>query len=214
MTADSGLRTCLPADPRGPTVEDVVELAQTELDAWADALHDGAVQSLVVARYAADAAVRGGDPVLVRDAVQVALVALRRTLWHLRPRGGQGLAAALEALSERLVEAGGSSLSLTYDPTAELTNAAAMTAYRLVQAVTQPLVGAERVRVTVRRQGERVLVDIDGGTLSLGVEPWARRALAVGGDLSAGAGRLRLSLPAARDLPAHDLPANEPKATP
>ena len=138
------------------------------------------------------------------------------------------LAASEELKKEylgRLVEAGGSSLSRVYDPTAELSTAAAMTAYRLVQAVTQPLVGAEPVRVTVSRHGERVLVDIDGGTRSLEAEPWARRALAVGGDLSAGAGRLRLSLPAAcepaaapdlhaHDPHAHDLHAPEPKATP
>jgi signal transduction histidine kinase len=63
----------------------VLTLAEAQADAAADTLHDGALQALVVARYAADAAVRGGDASAARDAVQDALVALRRAVWLLRP---------------------------------------------------------------------------------------------------------------------------------
>ncbi|MCW2608525.1 MAG: hypothetical protein JWO60_3218, partial [Frankiales bacterium] len=69
-------------------------------DLLADALHDGPVQTLVVARYACDSALRGGDAALARDAVQEAVVDLRRTLWHLRGRGQSDLPAALVALAE------------------------------------------------------------------------------------------------------------------
>ena len=83
-------------DERGPDLPcAVLSLAEAEADAAADALHDGALQALVVARYAADAAVRGADPAAARDAVQHALVALRRAVWLLRPRGDRGLLEAL-----------------------------------------------------------------------------------------------------------------------
>ncbi len=77
----------------------MLALAEADADAAADGLHDGALQALVVARYAADAAVRGGDPAAARDAVQEALVALRRAVWLLRPRGAQGLLEALRQLA-------------------------------------------------------------------------------------------------------------------
>jgi hypothetical protein len=52
------------ADGAAPTavhgLPSVVLARRGDADAAADALHDGALQALVVARYAADAAVRGG----------------------------------------------------------------------------------------------------------------------------------------------------------
>ena len=73
---------------------------EDDREALADALHDGPVQSLVVARYVADAAVRGGDPVAARDAVQAALIDVRRFLWALRPaRTGPGVPSARQGRS-------------------------------------------------------------------------------------------------------------------
>jgi hypothetical protein len=111
-------------------------------DRAADALHDGPVQELVVARYAADAAVRGGDATTVRDAVQSSLVSLRRALWMLRPRpaAGESLAAVLPQLSSRLQEAGrpGLLLDVDADAAARLSGPAAAVCYRLVQEVAGP----------------------------------------------------------------------------
>ena len=179
--------------------EALVEQAEATLDEVADALHDGPVQSLVVARYAADAAVRGGDPALTRDAVQAALLALRRTLWHLRPRGGQGLGPALTALSGRLEEAGDLPFGTHCDPDVELSAAAATTAYRLVQSVARPM--AARAHVAVRRQAGRVVVTVDGGAPLADPDRWARRVQAIGGHVSCSPGRLRLSLPQSRQPP-------------
>ena len=173
--------------------EALVEQAEAMLDEVADALHDGPVQTLVVARYAADAAVRGGDPALTREAVQAALLVLRRTLWHLRPRGGQGLGPALTALSGRLEEAGDPALGTHCDPDVELSTAAATTAYRLVQSVA--LHTAAPVHVAVRPEAGRVMVTVDGGAPLTDPERWSRRVQTVGGELVCSPGRLRLSLP-------------------
>ncbi len=176
-------------------VEELMDAAEADRDDFADALHDGAVQSLVVARYAADAAVRGGDPVLARDAVQEALVGVRRVLWHLRPRGANGLVEGLEQLSLQLVEADDRPLALVGDLEAGalLRGTAATLAFRLVQAVART--EGDAVRVVVRRDEDELVLDIDGGAPLLSPERWARRARALGGDLSAPAGRLRLVLP-------------------
>lgn len=157
--------------------------ADLDADALADAIHDGALQALVVARYAADAAVRGGDPVQARDAVQDALVALRRVVWLLRPRGADDLPAALAELSTRL----DAPLALDVDPAvaAALAPAARVVAYRFVQASAA---GA----VSLVRDGAAAVLSVDGEV----ADPagWAARARAVGGRLD-GASRLRLPLP-------------------
>lgn len=168
---------------------------EDDRDGLADALHDGPVQALVVARYAADAAVRGGDAALARDAVQSALVELRRFLWHLRPRGAGGLMGALDQLSAQLVEAGGAPVGVLGDAMAAtaLRGPAAVTAYRLVQAVTRPDAGP--VRVTLRTDGRTLRMDVDGGAELASPDRWQRRAQAHGGDLSTTTGHLRLVLP-------------------
>ena len=152
--------------------------------------------ALVVARYAADAAVRGGSVPAVRDAVQTSLVELRRTLWHLRPRGDQGLLPALGLLSERLQEAGGTPLGLIVDePVADaLSRPAAGLAYRLVQAVAVPE-GAGAVRVSVRRDGRNAVLDVDGGVPLPAPARWTSKTRALGGTLTVSDGRLRLSVP-------------------
>lgn len=165
------------------TVERDVALlgaADADRDALADRLHDGVLQALVAARYACDAVTRGADPVLARDAVQDALVALRREVWLLRPRGGQGLPAALDALSAQLVAAGRPGLHLQLDPCVRLPAACAAAAYRLVQelAADRPL----SVRLTV--DGARAALSLDAALPDPGA--WALRADALGGELLAG----------------------------
>ena len=196
--------------PDAVSGSDAVELAEHALDAAVDVLHDGPVQALVVARYAADAAVRGGDPNVVRDAVQAALVELRRTLWHLRPRGADGLGRALEALSGRRAEAGAPALRLAIDPAARLEAACAVTAYRMVQAVTGAREGSPPVAVTVRRERGRVVVEALGGAPLPDPGVWVRRAQAVGGALTTCDEGLRLDLPLAA-RPASPIP--RPKAS-
>jgi signal transduction histidine kinase len=174
-----------------PADEDV----ERDRDELADALHDGPVQSLVFARYASDAAVRGGDVAAAREAVQAALVDARRFLWQLRPRGGSGLVEALDQLSTHLVESGGRPIGVLGDVAAAtaLRGGPAVTAYRLVQAVARPQASA--VRVILRTDGTSLRLDVEGGAALESPERWARRAAALGGDLRTSAGRIRLVLP-------------------
>jgi signal transduction histidine kinase len=180
---------------RVPAAEELLDAAELDLDELADTLHDGPVQSLVVARYAADAAVRGGDPVVARDAVQQALVEVRRTLWHLRPRGATGLLEALQNLSTQLVDAGGPPLELAGDllAAAALKGAAATVAFRLVQAVARP--DGSPVRVVVRHAEDQLVLELTGAAALSTPERWVHRVRALSGDLSAPTGRLRLCLP-------------------
>lgn len=174
----------------------LVQDAEADRDELADSLHDGPVQALVVARYAVDAAVRSGDVAalsVVRDAVQDALVDLRHTLWQLRPRGAVDLRTALSELSVRQVGTGAPALDLELDlqSVTELPAAAAVTAYRLVQAVAAS--GAE-VHVRVEPTSDGCVVEIAGGSLSTPLVRWQRRAQACGATLESAPGRLRLTV--------------------
>ncbi len=182
-----GLALTAPTSPSQELEED--------RDAVADALHDGPVQSLVVARYASDVAARGGDPAEARDAVQAALVEARRFLWQLRPRGGTGLVGALDQLSAHLKESGGSPIGLLGDVevAAALHGPAGVTAYRLVQAVART--DGPDVQVRLRTEGDRLVVDIEGGVPLASPDKWSRRAQALGGELQTSTGRVRLVLP-------------------
>lgn len=179
----------------GLALAPVDDFLEDDRDALADALHDGPVQSLVVARYASDAAVRGGDAAAARDAVQHALVDVRRFLWHLRPRGSSGLVGALEQLSHQLVEAGGEPIGLLgeVEVAALLRGAPAVLTYRLVQALAGPQ--NPPVRVLLRTEGNTLLVDIDTSGELPAPDRWERRTRALGGELTTTAGRIRLALP-------------------
>lgn len=141
----------------------LLALADAEADAVADALHDGALQALVVARYAADAAVRGADPALARDAVQEALVALRRAVWLVRPRGDEGLSEALAGLSGHRAAAGDPPLALAVDEdaAAALSTACAAVAYRFVQRAAAASTGPLAVRVGRTPDGVHVEVAVE-----------------------------------------------------
>ena len=178
----------------------LLDAADADFDALADRLHDGALQTLLVARYACDAVVRGADPVVARDAVQDALVALRRQVWLLRPRGAGDLTAALIDLSAQRTAAGLSALRLNIDSgvAAALVPSAAAAAYRLIQAV---LTGAEPtsaapdnpLSVRLTAVGDCAVLELD----AVGADPasWALRARALGGDLMVNKAQTRLLLP-------------------
>ena len=190
-----------PADPAA-----LLAAAEADADALSDRLHDGALQALVVARYATDAAVRGADPVLARDAVQEALVALRRTVWLLRPRGGDGLGEALTELAKRLVAAGEPVLELAVDGAAAdaLPAPARALAYRFVQDAAQTAAAGATVRLG--REGAYAVLSVTG-TVAPG---WTDRAAALGGfldcpgDCPDGTARLRLPLTLADSDPEGD----------
>ncbi len=190
---DSTVAVVVPAQQRR-TVTDVAGLlsaADAEADAFADRLHDGALQALVVARYAADAAVRGGDPALARDAVQEALVALRRAVWDLRPRGGDDLPTALGELSQRRAAAGAGALDLQLDAAVcdRIPAAARGAAYRFVQAA---LADGPAVVAVTAEAGCAVVVA--GGTPE-DLAGWTARATALGGALHTDGPQARLLLP-------------------
>lgn len=170
---------------------DVLALADADADAFADTLHDGVLQALVVARYAADSVVRGGDPLLARDAVQEALVALRRAVWLSRPRGDAGLVTALRDLAAHRASGDEPVLRLELDELAcaALSPTAASVAHRVVQhAGAVPLT----VRVT-RGPGPVVQVALDAPLPDPAAD--AVRARAAGGCLSASADSTVLTLP-------------------
>ena len=175
--------------------------AYADLDTLGDRLHDGALQELTGARYACDAVARGADPAVARDAVQHALVSLRRELWLLRPRGEHGLAAALSELSEQLEAAGRPGLRLQADPVGALPPASAVMAYRLVQAVIGQTgqtgqTGQARLDVRLSRAGALHLdAPVDDRAT------WSLRAAAVGAELHVTAISTLLQLPIAKDSP-------------
>lgn len=191
---DSTLAVGVPLQQRRTPAADPAALlgaADADAEALADRLHDGALQALVVARYAADVCVRGGDPVLARDAVQEALVALRQAVWDLRPRGHADLALSLAELASRRAAAGGGVLDLQVDADvcARLSPTARAAAYRFVQAV--PADGPADVRLS-ETGGFAVLT---AGGAPEDVPGWAARAAALGGTLDLSGPCARLLLP-------------------
>lgn len=197
LVAVLSLNLARPVPDRLPLA--LLEAADDDSSAVADALHDGPVQDLLAARLAADAAVRSGDLGSVRDAVQTALQSLRRALWFLRPRGVDdgGLGGALGQLSARLEEAGRPPLALDLQPldAAALSSHAASVGYRLVQsAAAQPGEPSTRVRLCRTADGVQLTVGTDRPLTAPAV--WAARAQAVGGSLTVRADRAVLTIPA------------------
>lgn len=195
-----------PAPPPRPSTE-ALRLADADLDALADRLHDGALQSLVVARYACDAVTRGADPALAREAVQDALVLLRREVWLLRPRGAHGLRGALDDLSTHLSSTGrpGLDLRLADDAVSALGPDAVATAYRLVQAAVDVDPGDQPLVVRLARVPGFVALDLDVAVPD--VAAWSLRARACGGEVVPGERRTRVLLP----TPSSDAPRSDDK---
>ncbi len=198
-------------DPRAAALLLLAEAA--DRDAVADDLHDGPVQALVVARYAADAAVRGSDPTQAREAIQAALVGLRQALWYLRPRGGVDLPAALEQLDERLREGERLPIQLRLDQAAaaQLSGAAASTAYRFVQAAALGERGNPLV-ISLQLWRGRVVLAVAGAVPS-SLGRWELRFRALGATVAATTDGVRIDfpLPPLLDL---ELPPSDLKATP
>ena len=184
----------LPCTGERAPAPDLLAAAERDLDRLADRLHDGALQALVVARYACDAVARGADPALARDAVQDALVTLRREVWLLRPRGDDGLTTALLDLCSQLVGAGKPGLRLQADPGVEVASTAVGAAYRLVQATA----GDTLLDVRLTATGGRAALTLDAAVPD--PETWALRAQAVGAELVAGPTTTLLLLPSEEDL--------------
>lgn len=184
----------LPTPPRsGELPAALLRLADADADALGDRLHDGVLQALVVARYATDAVARGADPVVARDAVQEALVALRRTVWQLRARAAAGLSAALEELSVQQLATGAHAVTADVDEllAAGLDATAREAAYRLVQAVCRHADSPVGVRLSAL--AGLAALDVSGPL----PDPagWSLRARALGGQLVVGPGCCRLLLP-------------------
>lgn len=175
---------------------DLLAAADADADALGDRLHDGALQALVVARYAADAAVRGGDPAVARDAVQEALVALRTAVWDLRPRGADGLEAALAELAQRRTSPTDLS-AVDAHACAQLSPAARATAFRFVQAALPDGPAA----VTVAPAGDGRCAVVTAGGTPQDLTGWTARALALGGLLVTDEPCARLLLPLETDTP-------------
>lgn len=194
------------AEPLQDLPAKVLALAEADADAAADALHDGALQALVVARYAVDAAVRGGDAAVAREAVQQALVALRHAVWRLRPRGDRGLGEALDQLCAHVAATGGAALDLDVDAEAAgamdtaLAPAVATVAYRLVQSVA----GAVPLTVRARRTPSGLRLGLDVPVPDRAAQ--ALRARAVGATLLATRDGASLHLPLTDSPPPSPLP--------
>ncbi|MEX2289426.1 MAG: hypothetical protein WD794_03755 [Mycobacteriales bacterium] len=184
-----------------PDAGSLLAAADADADAVADRLHDGALQALLVARYAADAAVRGADPALAREAVQDALVTLRRAVWQLRPRGGEDLPVALADLSAQRAQAGAPPLDLALDSSvaAALPPAARRAAYRFVQAAA-PAAGPAAVRLT--HEGDCARLSVTG--IPADVAGWTARAAALDGRFEVCGATSRLVLPLTRSEPEGD----------
>ena len=180
-------------------------VVERDRELLADRMHDGALQELLVARLAADAAVRGGRPEAARDAVQDALVGLRRLLWHVRPRAAATCPRRSRALSARLVEVGALPVRVLGALAAPgLEPAVAAAAYRVVQAVALDAGPLDRaVTVALRPDPARpgvVVLDVDGGVALADPQHWRDRLRGVGGELDPlpeGGDRLRVVLPLA-----------------
>lgn len=189
----------------GPLVMSLLDAAEDEAAALADTLHDGPAQALLAARYAVDAVVRGADPAFARDAVQVAVVGLRRALWHLRPRGSEDLPGALADLASRSAEQPGTEpgtepdLQVDLQVDASLAGClapqAAAAAYRLVQALLPGADGGS-ARVRLYRDGLTGVLLVTGCGALPRAASWSARACALGGRLTVSAQEVRLVLPA------------------
>jgi signal transduction histidine kinase len=175
-----------------------IEGAERDRAELAGALHDGALQSLVAARYVADIAgiaVHDGSLDEARRGVQDGLVDARRALWQLRPHAadGQDLAGALYALGRQLGESIGLRVEFMVDGLPlTLRPVVASSAFRLVQemlrtsvrdraatvAVVTADVAGDMLVVTVTDDGVGQLVEVPPG-----LARWREWVTLLGGDV-------------------------------
>lgn len=165
------------AESRGELLGELLGAEQRERRDLADALHDGPVQALALARIRLATARAAGTPGLdsACEAIAEASTQLRATISDLHPYvlEAAGLAVALESVAARTVAAGGPAPNVLVEDDAS--------GYRdgLVFAVARELLanvskhaGATRVDVEVARTPEGIrLTVVDDGR---GMEPEAR----------------------------------------
>jgi len=193
------------AASRGELLGELVGAEQRERRDLADALHDGPVQALALARIRLATARAAGAPGLdsACEAIAEASGQLRATISDLHPYvlEAEGLAIALESVAARTVAAGGP------HPTVTVGEDAAGYRDGLVFAVARELLanvskhaGATRVDVEVSRtaEGIRLVVADDGRGMGpearsaavrdghIGLASCEKRLEAVGGTLSVG----------------------------
>lgn len=193
------------AASRGELLGELMGAEQRERRDLADALHDGPVQALALARIRLATARAAGTPGLdsACEAISEASGQLRATISDLHPYvlEAAGLAVALEGVAARTVAAGGPHPTVTVDQEAA--------GYRdgLVFAVARELLAnvakhasAAHVDVEVARtpEGIRLVVADDGRGMSpearsaavrdghIGLASCEKRLEAVGGTLSVG----------------------------
>jgi signal transduction histidine kinase len=179
--------TRAPATAAPPRVRGVEALAEVEAEraALAQVLHDDVLQTLVMARWAAD---RSGDTG-VRDAVRAAITEATAAVWMLRPRTADGaLGRALHDLADRVSPDRVVVIRADGVP-GQLDVAAATLAFRVVQAALAASSGRlVDVRVELRSGVLEVSVCDDGPPYDDAVDAedseltrWLARAGTIGG---------------------------------
>lgn len=196
-----------------------IEANESEHEELAGQLHDGALQSLVAARYVTDMAgmaVRDGSFDEARQGVQDGLVNARRALWQLRPHAadGQDLPGALNSLGRQLADYIGLRVEVECtEVPAVLPPAVGSAAFRLAQEMLRAAVrdrAATRATVSLAVDGELlVMVVTDDGVgqvveVPAGLARWREWVSLLGGDVRlrgkrGGGGWLRARLPLSED---------------
>lgn len=157
-----------------------IEAAERERGRWARELHDESLQSMAGLRVILSAARRGGDPddvdgLLLQAIEQVdgTIGEMRRLIADLRPAtlDELGLAAALEALVERLGWAEVLDVELRVEMAADgggdpirFVGQIEDTVYRLVQEALNNVAkhaGTDRARVEVIEAGDKIFIQIE-----------------------------------------------------
>ncbi|HEX4654416.1 MAG TPA: hypothetical protein VH274_01600 [Mycobacteriales bacterium] len=224
--ADAGLLAAV-ADTVGLTLAADGALAawsagRSVLDEEADraqvaaTLLDGIGEALVSVRYAAELVAAGEeDRSALEEPVRAALAALRHAHRDLRAHALEaGLRAALRELPDRWAgdrpDDGMSELRLSVDADDPALDALAPPIAVTVQRVAEAALRGATGRAAVRAgcEGKRVKLTVDSAEIAYDASElnrWARRALALGGDLRLRPDGVELSLPA-------ELPPDRPPA--
>jgi two-component system NarL family sensor kinase len=190
---------------RGRLVAENLEAEERTRRRISEALHDGALQDLLAARQdLVEALGRDDDSELIahaRSGVERAVRQLREAVSALHPVVLQhgGLAAAMQAAADVVARPGG------FETTIAVDDAAAGAHDELVLSIARELLAnaakhadAEHVRITVRRAGDAVVLEVadDGRGIDLaavnaaprhghiGLASLTQRVEAVGGSLS------------------------------
>lgn len=160
-------------------LQDSLEATERERGRWARELHDESLQSMAGLRVLLSSA-RRGDPARVdslleraQHQIDATIAEMRRLIADLRPPAldDLGLAAAVEALTERLAEAEGMEIvleaDLAHDSGRHATRLVAPledTVYRLIQEALNNAAhhsGVKRARVTLVEGPETLEVEIE-----------------------------------------------------